>query len=227
MRPRIRPTVKSDPNDRGEIIEHPAFAMAYVGKVSGGAVLMGSEFQHQHYVTLKISGATIHRYLSNDWYHSDARPIIEVAFSESQWQQLTASMNSLETPCTLDYVQGRDIPEIAPPQPKSKAFAQEAREAAQSSLESLKELMTAIEDTKLPQSTKKHLIGLASRVVSSLDASLPFILDQFGEYMEEYVSKAKVEIAGYMKMMNADASSAPQLHDGEGHMTPRRIARGR
>lgn len=230
MRPRIRPvSLGPDENGRGEVFEHPAFAQAHVGRVNGGAILMGSEFQHQHYIMLKFTQARIVRHLSNDWVSGSHRPFVEVAFTEAQWQQLTSSMNSLGVPCTLESLNGEMIPAIAPSEAKSEVFKREAQEAANEALKRLKALCTAIEDTKLSNAAKKTLIDMANSVALSLQNTLPYILDQFGEYMEDFVTKAKTEVNGYLQTIGAAESALPKLTDGEQRVdeTRKRIKRGR
>lgn len=82
--PVIEPTITQDDGPRGgHTVRHPAFASIRASRVSGGANLYDSDFQHQHYVTVSIMRSELHRTLSNDWHHG-REELIEVAMSESQ-----------------------------------------------------------------------------------------------------------------------------------------------
>ena len=91
---------------------HPAFAQITASRVSGHSILYGSDFDHNHYVTISISRSELCRNLSNDWYHS-REELIEVALSEAQWATFVSSMNQGSgVACTLQHFNGKMIPQL-------------------------------------------------------------------------------------------------------------------
>ena len=76
---------------------HPAYAMIGASRVSqfgggGGARLFGSDFGHQHYVTISIRRASLGRSHQSEHAYGEEE-LIEVALSEAQWATFVSSMN--------------------------------------------------------------------------------------------------------------------------------------
>lgn len=206
------------------VTTHPSFAMIRAGRVSGSANLFGSDIRHQHYMSIHIMPAEMHRNLSGDWYHDTGREIVEIAMSESQWQAFISSPNTVGTPCTLQHVQRESVPQLPPPKSRKKQFHTEALEAAQEAFDRLDLLLAEIDATQLSNSRKSSLRQRAESIRSSLTGSMPFILDQFSEHMEDTVNRAKAEINGYAAHVSSiTGSQAPTLDAPQ----PHRIARSR
>lgn len=193
------PTITEETGPTGGLkIEHPAFAQIAASRVSGRASLYGSDFNHHHYITITIAPSTLHRDLSRDWAHASLDAYIEVSLSEAQWASFVSSMNcGSGTQCTLTRHQGRMIPRLPDPISRKEQFKHEAKEAASEALAAIKELREAINDTSLSKKAKDELTRKANSVEARLTGSLPFVLSQFGEHMEQTVEKAKVEINAY------------------------------
>jgi len=96
--------VKKGPGNADEAVEqHPAYAQIGANRVSGGAYLYGSDFKHQHYITIQIHDSELHRQLSGDRAHSKRR-LIEIAMSEAQWATFVSSLNQGGgVQCTLEF----------------------------------------------------------------------------------------------------------------------------
>ena len=73
---------------------------------STGTHLVGSDIEHQQFITLKISTANYERTLKNDWFFPD-RNLIEISMSLSQWAEFISSPNTSGVPCTLERIQGK------------------------------------------------------------------------------------------------------------------------
>lgn len=203
-RPTLEPTetIENEGTVHERLVRrHPAFAQVGASRVSGGAHLYGSDFQHQHYVSLTISTSEVHRHLSNEWYHG-GRELIEVLLSESQWAQMISSMNvGSGTPCTINHHYGAGVkvmPYLAKPEDKRDRFAAEMAEDMQDAQDHLAKLIEAIGGTKLSQKQKDELISSAKAASSSISGSARFVAEQFDEHMEETVERAKTEINTYV-----------------------------
>lgn len=183
---------------RDEIkITHPAYAQISCAHVSGGAHLYGSDFQHQHYVRVTITRSEMGRHLSNDWPHA-REELIEIAMTESQWASFVASPNRGQgIQCTLQHVNGKQVPQIPAPERRSHMFRAEGREAAQQVLNRIDALNAKINDAKISQKMKDDLTHDLSVIRDHMKSNLRFVLDQFGEHMEATIQKARTEISAY------------------------------
>jgi hypothetical protein len=178
-----------------EIERHPAFAQIRASRVSGGAVLYGSDFQHQNYVTISIARSEMHRNLSEDAPYSNIAGFVEVSLSEAQWATFVSSMNvGMGVPATLTRLNGELVPGIERTPPRRHKFKEEA-DAKTAEVEThLDELQALIEGSKLSQADKKAMLNKLMFARRGLGSSIQFILDRFAEYMEHTVEKARSEI---------------------------------
>lgn len=191
-------TTEHDPMG-GTTYEHPAFACISANRVSGNAVLYGSDFVHQHYVTIRIARSRLRRTLSNDWHHGDSRPYIEVKMSEAQWAHFVSAMNvGSGTQCTLYSRNGEDIPGLVEPVDRRAQFAAEADERMQRAVQALKDAAEAVRESGLSQKKQQALLGALDRASANIGCNLKFVADQFSEHMERTVEQAKSEVDGYI-----------------------------
>jgi hypothetical protein len=199
MRAVEEPTIeKSSSGHRDYTVHHPAYAQISANRVSGGKVLYGSDFQHQNYVTVKITKSELHRNLSNDSAFGSSRPYIEVAMSEAQWAEFVSSMNvGFGVQCTLQYKDGKEIPGIPNVANQRETFKEEAAQRAEHALQTLAELREKIDALGISEKAKKSLRGHVNSAEAQLTSSMPFVLEQFAEHMERTVQKAKIEINAY------------------------------
>jgi len=125
--------VKED--HHGKSYEHPAFGQIRASRVSGHAVLYGSDFVHQGFVTITISTSQLQRTLAREWYFGKSE-VIEVALSEAQWATFVSSMNmGSGVPCTIERQAGVGlIPGLPPPAP-TQNFKADVHKAAAEALE--------------------------------------------------------------------------------------------
>lgn len=190
------------------VTTHPCYAQIGANRVNGGAVLYGSDFTHQGSIRIAIQTSELHRDLSYDRYHSD-RTLIEVEMSEAQWATFVSSMNIGDgVPCTLTRRDGKMVPSLPKPTPRREKFNEEAAEACKEAFQAIDQLQQMISDTKLSQKQRDELAKTAERIRSSLNSSLPFVLDQFSEHMEEQVEQAKIAVNGYVHSRMTRAGAA-------------------
>jgi hypothetical protein len=114
----VEPTRVATNNAWSEYEEnHPAYGMIGASRVSGGAYLYGSDFRHQHWMTIRIHhGRLLRSDLSYDHYMAEGQ-IIEVELSEAQWATFVSAANVGDgVPCTINWVVGEGfLPELTPP----------------------------------------------------------------------------------------------------------------
>lgn len=194
--PKITPAPDRHSQER---MEHPAFGQIRANRWSSSeSHLYGSDFVHRDGITITVCESTVDRNLSNDWHH-EGRRLIEVDLSEAQWATFVSSLNSGSgVPCTLraretDYM----IPGLPPPRDRVAQFAGEMDGAIGHTLEKIATMIDRVEKMGLPQKKTKEIVealGSAKRMVEDVT---PFIAGQFGEFMEETVERAKVEVNAY------------------------------
>lgn len=206
MREKQQPKLLKSDSNSGEQYSHPAYGMVSYFRSQGMTNLVGSEINHQNYVTLKIHSATKYRNLANDRFHSE-KQIIEIAMSEQQWASFIASPNTSGVPCTLTRRPDPQsplfsVPEIDEPnkhdlaQDELKIAAEKITKSMQKNLAELDEIVSSKEAI-----SKVRVRELAKRLthdVMCINSNLPFHVDMHKEMMEHNVQAAKTDIEGYL-----------------------------
>lgn len=177
---------------------HPAFAQISAGRINGGTVLYGSDFQHQHFVRIRIAPSELHRSLSNDNHYAGMRPHIEVDLSEAQWATFVSSLNvGMGTPCTVTQLGEKALPGLPDPVDRREQFSEEARMRMARAAKRLDELEADLAASGLSQKKVKELADKIRAARHDIGSNLKFVADQFDEHMERTVESAKVEVNAY------------------------------
>lgn len=201
---------------------HPAYGQICASRVSGSAVLYGSDFISQHYVSIKINRSVLNRGLSRDWPFARDE-LIEVSMSEAQWATFVSSMNhGSGVQCTLNYVHGEQIPPIAKRAARREQFSSELKERFKSATDEIKTMRAEIEAMKISGKAKSELIARLNTIDREITPNLKFVADQFDEHMESTVEHAKVEVASYIQahitragLTSLNSEKILQLQDGK------------
>ncbi|QNK01701.1 hypothetical protein [Dyella telluris] len=199
----LEPTVREEAGPMGGLIyEHPAYAQIGASRISGMTNLYGSDFNHQHFIRIRIASSSIRRDLSTDWVHAATKPYIEVDLSEAQWAHFVSSPNvGMGSQCTLRYREPGGngyVPELAPPQSRTKQFAGEVRKRLETALSEVDELHKMLGELKLPIKQKAALQLKASTARAQMTGNMKFVADMFDEHMEKTVESAKSEVDAYV-----------------------------
>jgi hypothetical protein len=196
---------------------HPAFAQIRASRVQGGTLLYGSDFQHQHFITLQICRSELHRDLSRDW-HFAREELIDVSMSEAQWATFISTLNSGGgTPCTLTHIDRNAVPQIPYNPKRREQFDADLRDTLGLVESSLSELRDKINALPVSEKKRKELLSSVECAERNLAPNLSFVAKQFGEHMETVTEHAKVEIEAYVTGvvqragLQAIASNAPFL----------------
>jgi len=200
--------------------EHPSYGMIGVsrrthggmgggthGGVGAGAVLVGSPIRHPTTICLRIMRATRYRSLSEDRFFGEARPLIEVEMSESQFARMITSANigSGEV-CTLKYVTDGKVVSVEDP-PEEELSVDYHKEIEQDVQEAVTRIADLEKRVKELFATKKNL-GVKDReeilhdiqqAKQHVEKNMPFVLHQFEEHIEKQVDSAKDEIDAFLK----------------------------
>lgn len=190
---------KADSPIHDTIETHPAYAQIGASRVSGQSYLYGSDFAHQHYMTISIHRSELHRGLSNDWA-SAREEYLQVALSEAQWAAFVSSPNCGQgVQCTLQRMAHAGVPQIPAAKDRQEQFDTEMRVNVKEAREHIAKVRKMIEDSKLSEKAKQQILselGMADRDISS---SVGFIAEQFGEHMEKVTEHAKTEVNAYIQ----------------------------
>lgn len=185
---------------RGVSVEtHPSYGSIAVTRGHGHAVLYGSDFHHQHFVTVSIRGSELHRSLSNDWHHS-TNEIIEVMMSEAQWAAFVASVGVGDgVCCTIRHINLKLVPQLENPPNRRSQFKDEVKGRLEMTVKAISALERRINDAKLSQTTRKELLGEMETVRRNVLDNVDFVAKQFDEHMEATVERAKTEISTFIQ----------------------------
>ena len=180
--------------------EHESFGMIGISHVqSTGTYLVGSDFRHQHFVTLSIKRAQKCRDLSRDWWlRKDA--IIEVWLSEAQYVELMSRPNMGEgVPCTIKHVNGKQVPEPPLPVSRAKEARAEMKADADKCVASLEKaiahLDAYLETGKMTKTELKEIRHeLYYDALCAVKSGIPFVQQSFDAKIEQTINHAAAEI---------------------------------
>lgn len=197
MRPKDEDPIETS-NSRSETtLSHPAFAQISASRVSGAANLYGSEFTHQHFISITISRSELNRSLNRDWPFA-REELIEVSLSEAQWATFVSTLNhGSGVQCTLSHLQGEMIPGIRQQKPQSERFAKEMQQAVADIQDELRKLAGDL-NGPLAKTKAAELRKQLEWIAEKVGTHTVFVANQFDEHMEETTEKAKIEINAYI-----------------------------
>jgi hypothetical protein len=180
-------------------VTHPSFGQISASRVSGGAFLYGSDFQHQHFIKVSISHSVLNRSLSRDWPFA-GKEITEVWMSEAQWATFVSSLNvGMGVQCTLRHINHNAIPMLSGVPKRHDQFRAEAAARMQIASDQLKDLGAEIQSSSLSQKAKNELIGKLNMAQMNMIDNIGFVAKQFSEHIETTVEAAKVEVNAYIQ----------------------------
>lgn len=189
-----------------ERFEHPSYAVINIGRaqIGGGSKrLFDSPFQHHNIITLEISEATLVRKLHGDSIFKTSRvPYIRVAMSEIQFANLVLNANLHGgTPCTVDYIDGKKIPE-PPASNMKKLWAKEVKrdfkDVAEAAEKVEKDLDALLAKDRVTKADLKALKDTVFTMAQDIRENLPWMQERFQEAMEKTVATAKGEIEAHL-----------------------------
>ena len=215
----------------GTVTTHPAFAQIAAARVSGGGVFYGSDFVPQGHIAITLKRSELHRRLNYDSYFSGRVEEFRIAMTEAQWATFVSSLNVGEgVPCTLERLQGREVPTIPRPKPRADQFREEVRETAAEMAAEISGAIAEVEAMGIPKGKAAAIISRLNRVRKGLESTMPFIAAQFEEHMEVVTEDAKAEVFGHMQRTYQHAaqlgSSAP-VPQIDGNQAPAEPSEGR
>jgi hypothetical protein len=174
-------------------------------KSSGGSEnLFGSEFGHQHMISIEINRVEEHASPGHSFL-SEKETLIRFDMSESQWATHVSSMGmGAGVPVTLRRYKGESIPAIAKPVEKKTRFKNELIRQTEESRKAFAELRAKIEAMKISGKQKEDLLDTVRSATAAFEAQAPYLADRFDEHTEETIEAAKVEIHAHANNVMRD-----------------------
>jgi hypothetical protein len=201
----INPPIECIHNkELSKFVVQPSFGMIGISKVSssGSMNLFGSSVKSKTFISLDIHRAKLNRNLHQDTVYTDGVPLISVNLSLTQFAELMTSPNSQGVPCTIDYFEGRKVPEPIL-ESKRVQFDDEFKENMQKVTSGTNKFYTKIkeilETSSISKRDKTELIKQIDMIRQELNSNIPFIKVQFTEQMNQTVLEAKNEIMGFLE----------------------------
>ena len=200
---------------------HESYGFIRASRVSGRAALFDSAINHQHFVSVTIGRCGQERLLSRTW-RFPTEELMTVDMSEHQFAELITSMNTGSgSACTIRRFDGHAL---APPPPDlntRQSFEPEIRAETEKVAKLLSEGVAKLETLHAKGKATKGELHAALKAITSiqsqLTSTLPFILKQFAEHMEELTARAKSDVTAHAVAVGLGVERADVLRIGEGN----------
>lgn len=180
---------------------HPAYAVIGASRVSTtpGRALFGSDFLHQHYVSITIRPASVRRDISHDWIGSTGEnPYIEVALSEAQWASFVASMNIGDgVPATLDF-RDKPVPGILPTTNRREQLKTEVDARLAHAVELIRGIADKADASNISAKAKADIRAQTNWAAQELTMNLPWVAEVFAKHGETVIEYMKTEVNAYI-----------------------------
>lgn len=196
-REEVPPTETQD-GDRTRLT-HPAFGQMSIFKTSGSKNLYGSDFAHQHYVSIELHTSELERNLAHDWKYQKKR-LFRINLSESQWATFVSSFSvGGGVPVTLEEVLGERMPDI-PLRDEARVYRREKDDKLQLAVNLIKDAIEAVKNelASVPMKKKQPVLDRLTALEREFSLNLPFVAKSFDEHMESRIEKAKIEVHAYI-----------------------------
>ena len=189
-----------------ERFEHPSYAVINIGRaqIGGGhKSLFDSPFKHYHIITLEITPAEVVRNLCSDYIMPLGRvPHIRVAMSEIQFAQLVLNANLHSgTPCTVEEIDGRRVPE-PPAKNMKKLWAKDVKrgfkDIADAAEKAKNDVDALLKKDRITKGDVKAIHETLYTLSQDLKENMPWMQERFQEAMDKTVATAKGEIEAHL-----------------------------
>lgn len=189
--------------------EHPSQIQISFSRVqsSGPVPFYGSDIGCNSYIMLEIRTSVKTRKLSNDYFFADDI-ILRARLSPNQFAELLTTMNTYGgVPATLEYFYPKASLSGKIPEPihedKVEIFKKEIDLDTNKIFLSINELTNDIKNIKISNKQKDALLKKISGLKSIFTSTLPFIIEQAKEQVDNIVTAGKGAIDSfYTGMIN-------------------------
>lgn len=195
--------------DFGETIEHPAFGIVGVSRVSGRRNLFGVDHPQEHYISLTIKRAELARSDTRDRVFG-REEIVQIVMSETQYARMISTPNHGDgVPCTLahyhDPRQGKFIQVTLPDDDRSKVdtFSAAVRTRAEDASAGIRDAMAQIDSILASGPVRKGDLQAVRESLRSASQqvadNLPYVVQEAEEAIGEAAMNAQAEISAFVE----------------------------
>lgn len=199
MRP-VQEPIRAERDHHGHretTLSHPAFAQISASRVSGKAVLYGSDFTHRASIRIRIYESTLTRQLNTDWPFA-GREMIEVELSEAQWATFVSSLNvGRGVQCTLRHVNGEMVADL-PHRDEGKQYRKDMSDQSKDAIAALDRALASLMDAKMSARDRTSVKEAIEKARQEIGVNADFVMQCFDEHVETRMEKAKIEINAYL-----------------------------
>jgi hypothetical protein len=183
-------------------ISHPSFGTINFNRVSCSEHmnLFGSSIKQSHVIQLEIHHAVIQRDLQQDNIYSKGL-IVSAYLSPSQFADAITSLNSESVPCTINFVDGHQVPE---PLFENKRvqfdaeFEEKMNEIVSDTNRYYKKIAEILSKPNLGKHDREEILKQIDGIKMQIGNNIPFIKEQFTLQMDETVVEAKNQITAFL-----------------------------
>lgn len=195
--------------DFGDKIEHPAFGLVGISRVSGRRNLFQVDHPQEHYITLTVKRATLHRSDTRDWVFGNEE-IVEIALSETQYARMISTPNHGDgVPCTLchyhDGRQGEFVQVTLPDDSRDKAetFSAAVRNRAEQASQEVSGAMAQIDAILAGGPVRKSDLQAVREslrsAIQNVSDNLPYVVKEAEQAINDSAMKAQAEISAFVE----------------------------
>jgi hypothetical protein len=184
--------------------------------------LFGSAVKTNAGISLSIHRGMRKHNLHQDWYHAEARSLIEVNMTEAQFASMITSLNiGGGVPCTIQSLDGEYVKREVGGHSEAEMIHEDIKAHVKDFKgklgEATKNVKKVLDSSRITQKDRREIDHALEVLVAEIASNLPFLMEQFQESVDSAVMQAKTEIASFAdralreKGLEGLKASAPQL----------------
>lgn len=179
-------------------IEHESFGMLSICQQfsSRPVKMFGSAVDSSRYLVLRLTRCTYHRQLSDDSYHPDNFPLIEIRLTPTQLMEAIMFSNSSGIPVTIQAVNGK-YTEEPPTINKHEQINLEFAKTLEKLDDKFADIINSLESFSGGKKSKEDLIQKVKVLRDHYNSNIPFVFNQFTKYVHKTMRYVKEEIANF------------------------------
>jgi hypothetical protein len=199
----LKPTVKTNDRNDGEILDHPAFGAVSIRRQSTrGHNLFMSNIPHSEVFILEIDRASMDRRLNQDSIFPIGDPVVRVAMTPAQLGEMMGSAASgRQVPCTLERIANERVPYIEAER-TTKRFGREASEKLAAIRAAVARMVPEtdekLQEAKVSGKRREDILSTLTAIQGEIESGLPFMLEQFYATLEGMVDEARAQATSFM-----------------------------
>lgn len=178
------------------IYKDKSYGLISVSRVrSSGTKLFGSNIEHNSFIKLKISNASLERKLNTDRYY-DEENITSIYLSTNQWADMLTNMNSNGVPCTIRFTREHGTIEFKEMESTIDYSYNDAQAKIENSqyIQLMDDITNDIENSKLGKKSKEEILRKLHNIKTIQQRNAKYYLKSFTENASKVIIEARATI---------------------------------